>query len=111
MAKVYTNENVPFPVAEELRRLAHDVMSVQESGLGGQSWPDEAVLKFAIDHERVLITLNRRHFVRLHEQIPGHQGIVVCTTDGDFVALAARIDAAIRGTTSLAGKLIRVNRH
>ena len=27
MAKLYTNENVPLPVAEELRRLGHDVMT------------------------------------------------------------------------------------
>ena len=49
MAKLYTNENVPLPVAEEPRRLGHDVMTVQESGLGGQSVPDHAVLTFAID--------------------------------------------------------------
>ncbi len=110
MAKLYTNENVPLPVAEELRRLGHDVMTVQESGLGGQSIPDHVVLTFAIDQGRGLITLNRRHFVKLHEGTPGHPGIIVCTTDSDFVALAARIDAAVRGTASLAGKLIRVNR-
>ncbi|MFM8634719.1 MAG: DUF5615 family PIN-like protein [Planctomycetia bacterium] len=110
MAELYTNENVPFPVAEELRRLGHDVMTVQESGLGGQSIPDDSVLKFAIDHGRSLITLNRRHFVKLHGDSPKHSGIVVCTTDSDFVALAARIDAAVRTAASLPGRLIRVNR-
>lgn len=110
MATLYTNENVPLPVAEELRRLGHDVMTVQESGLGGQSIPDHTVLKFAIDHGRGLITLNRRHFVKLHEETPGHPGIIVCTTDSDFLALAARIDTAVRKTPSLAGKLLRVNR-
>jgi sugar phosphate isomerase/epimerase len=110
VAKLYTNENVPLPVAEELRRLGHDVMTVQESGLGGQSIPDHVVLTFAIDQGRGLITLNRRHFVKLHEETREHPGIIVCTTDNDFVALAARIDAAVRGTASLAGKLIRVNR-
>ena len=110
MAKLYTNENVPLPVAEEVRRLGHDVMTVQESGLGGQSIPDHMVLKFAIEQGRGLITLNRRHFVKLHEETPGHPGIIVCTTDSDFVALAARIDAAVGGTPSLGGKLMRVNR-
>jgi len=81
VAKLYTNENVPLPVAEELRRLGHDVMTVQESGLGGQSVPDHSVLTFAIDQGRGLITLNRRHFVKLHEATPGHPGIIVCTTD------------------------------
>lgn len=35
VAKLYSDENFPFPAAEELRRLGHDVMTVQESGLGG----------------------------------------------------------------------------
>jgi hypothetical protein len=35
VAKLYTNENVPLSVADELRLLGHDVMTVQESGLGG----------------------------------------------------------------------------
>ena len=110
MAKLYTNENVPLPVAEELRLLGHDVMTVQESGLGGQSVPDRTVLRFAIDQGRCLITLDRRHFVKLHEEPPGHLGIIVCTADSDFVALATRIDAAVRGNPSAAGTLMRVNR-
>ena len=110
MAKLYTNENFPFPAAEELRRLGHDVMTVQESGLGGKSVADDAVLAFAIDQGRALITLNRRHFVKLHQATSRHPGIIVCTTDGDFLSLASRIDAAVGGTPALAGTLLRVNR-
>jgi predicted nuclease of predicted toxin-antitoxin system len=110
VATLYTNENFPFPAAEELRRLGHDVMTVQESGLGGQSASDDAVLRFAIDHGRTLITLNRRHFVKLHEETPGHQGIIVCTTDSDFRGLASRIDAAVKDHSTLQSRLIRVNR-
>jgi hypothetical protein len=73
VAKLYTNENVPLPVAEELRRLGHDVMTVQESGLGGQSVPDHSVLTFAIDQGRGLITLNRRHFVKTTKGLQGIQ--------------------------------------
>ena len=32
MARLYDNENFPFPVVEELRRLGHDVATVQETG-------------------------------------------------------------------------------
>ena len=110
MATLYTNENFPFPAAEELRRLGHDVMTVQESGLGGQSASDDAVLRFAIDHGRTLITLNRRHFVKLHEETPGHPGIIVCTTDSDFRGLASRIDTAVKDHSTLESRLIRVNR-
>lgn len=110
MADLYTNENFPFPAAQELRRLGHDVMTVQESGLGGQSITDESVLRFAISQRRAVVTLNRRHFVRLHDESPGHTGIIVCTADKDFIALASRIDVAIRSNNCLDGRLARVNR-
>jgi predicted nuclease of predicted toxin-antitoxin system len=110
MAKLYTNENFPLPAAQELRRLGHDVMTVQESGLGGQAVTDESVMRFAIRERRAVVTLNRRHFVRLHEENPGHAGIIVCTADKDFLALAARIDASIRRDNCLDGRLARVNR-
>ena len=110
MADLYTNENFPLPAADELRRLGHDVMTVQESGLGGQAVPDEEVLRFATQQGRALVTLNRRHFVRLHEQSDAHTGIIVCTLDRDFTGLARRVAEAIRDGDHLGGKLIRVNR-
>ena len=48
MARLYANENFPLPVVEELRRLGHDVRTVQEMGKGNQAVPDEEVLAFAI---------------------------------------------------------------
>ena len=110
MASLYTNENFPLPAAEELRRLGHDVMTVQESGLGGQATTDDEVLRFATRQQRVLVTLNRAHFVRLHAADPGHAGIIVCTADRDFLALAARIDAVLRAQGPLEGRLARVQR-
>ncbi|MBI2431633.1 MAG: hypothetical protein HYV26_02050 [Candidatus Hydrogenedentes bacterium] len=48
--------------------------------------------------------------IRLHADAPVHPGIVVATFDSDFVALAQRIDAALKAHAPAAGKLIRVNR-
>ena len=110
VAKLYSDENFPFPAAEELRRLGHDVMTVQESGLGGKSVSDDAVLAFAIDQGRALITLNRRHYVKLHQATSRHPGIIVCTTDVDFARLASRIDTAIKEHSPLTDTIIRVNR-
>jgi hypothetical protein len=109
VADLYTNENFPFPAADELRRLGHDVMTVQESGHGGQSIADDEVLRFATRQRRVLVTLNRRHFVRLHEENSGHMGIIACTADSDFIALASRIHAVIRAESPLQGRLTRVH--
>ena len=110
MARLYTNENFPLPAVEELRRLGHDDLTIQESGQAGQAMPDEAVLAFAASEGRVLLTLNRRHFIRLHRQTSHHAGIVACTLDADFVGLANGFTRPSRLQTSLAGQLVRINR-
>jgi hypothetical protein len=110
MARIYANENFPLPVVEELRRLGHDVLTTYESGRAGQRIPDEEVLPFAIGENRAVLTHNRRHFVRLHGTMPQHCGIIVCTADSDFVALAKRIHAEIGQRPTLNGLLLRVAR-
>jgi predicted nuclease of predicted toxin-antitoxin system len=110
MARLYTNENFPRPVAEELRGLGHDVLTVQEAGNGGQAIPDESVLAFATGEGRALVTINRKHFIRLHLASSRHAGIVVCTYDPDFVGQAHRIHSALGEQHRLEGQLLRVNR-
>lgn len=110
MTRLYSNENFPFQVVRELRLFGHDVVTVLESGKAGQAIPDEDVLEFATRNLRAVLTLNRKHFVRLHQSHSTHAGIVVCTFDADFARQAARIDEAIREFDSLNGILLRVNR-
>ncbi len=110
MACLYANENFPLPAVEELRRLGHDVLTSYESGRAGQAIPDEEVLVFAIAEARILITLNRKHFVRLHQRYVDHTGIIVCTFDPDFKALAQRVHAALITQPQMAGQLVRINR-
>ena len=110
MARLYANENFPLPVVLALRDLGHDVITVAETGKADQSWPDDAVLEFAGQDDRILLTLNRKHFLRLHQTSAVHSGIVVCTYDPDFAGQAARIDQALQGRASLRGELLRVNR-
>jgi len=110
MAQLYTNENFPMQVVDELRRLEHEVLTSQEAGNAGQGVPDEEVLKFARANNRVLLTLNRRHFIRLHHHQPTHAGIIVCTFDPNFAGLAARIDSALRSHAQLSSQLIRIIR-
>ncbi|MEK7442132.1 MAG: DUF5615 family PIN-like protein [Chloroflexota bacterium] len=110
MARLYSNENFPLPAVEELRRLGHDVLTIQETGKAGQATPDEDVLAFAISEKRVLLTINRKHFIRLHNQESKHTGIIVCTFDPDFAALARRIHDSVESNETLESKLIRINR-
>jgi hypothetical protein len=110
MARIYANENFPFPVVEELRRLGHDVLTTYESGRAGQRLPDDDMLAFAVGEKRVLLPHNRRHFVYLHGKQPDHCGIIVCTLDPNPNTLAHRIHTAINAAQSLDGHLIRINR-
>ena len=110
MSRFYADENFPYPAVLELRRLGHDVMTVQEAGKAGQKAKDEVILAQAGADGRTVLTHDRKDFVRLHDHEPVHGGIVVCTVDPDFEGLAARIDKAINGESKLAGRLIRVTR-
>src|SRR5687768_191960 len=101
MAQLYANENFPLPVVEELRRSGHDVLTTYESGRAGLAIPDDEVLAFTVAEKRVLLTINRKHFIRLHGHKPDHTGIIVCTFDLDFAALAQRIHVALPETLAL----------
>lgn len=110
MARLYSNENFPFPVVAELRRLGHDVLTIQETGMGNRKVPDPEVLVFAHREQRALLTINRKDFRRLHHQSTAHSGIVICTRDIDFIGQANRIHETLQAYASLADQLIRVNR-
>lgn len=110
MARPLADENFPLPVTQELRRLGHDVVTLEDLVQADQGLLDEAVLALATDQERAVLTINRRHFVRLHQELPDHAGIVVCSLDIDFVGQAKRVTAALASEEILAGKLFRINR-
>jgi hypothetical protein len=110
MASLYSNENFPLPVVEKLRKLGHDVLTIQEAGKSDQALSDGEVLAFAKRENRAVLALNRLHFIRLHREQPDHSGIIVCKFDPDFVSQGERIDKAIADNLPLAGKLVRVNR-
>jgi hypothetical protein len=97
--RLYADENFPFPVVERLSQLGYDVITALDMGHAGQGLSDEAVL-----------TLNRKHFIRLHAAASNHSGIIVCTFDPNFDAQANRIHQTISGQSSLDGQLIRINR-
>ncbi|MEK7996417.1 MAG: DUF5615 family PIN-like protein [Planctomycetota bacterium] len=110
MARFYANENFPLPVVNALRELGHDVATMLQAGKTGQALSDEEVLALARAEGRVLLTLNRKHFIRLHSKDQDHAGMVVCTLDLDFAGQAARIHQAVAADEVLRGHLVRVNR-
>ena len=110
MARSYSDENFPFPVVLELRRLGHDTLTALKAGQANSGVPDDDVLAFATADGRAVLTLNRDDFKRLHRASAAHAGIVVCTSDPDYLGQAGRIADGVAGPPSLAGLLIRVNR-
>jgi predicted nuclease of predicted toxin-antitoxin system len=110
MARLYADENFPLAVVVELRRLGHDVATTCQTGKANRATPDAEILEFASTEGRAVLTLNRKHFVRLHAARPNHAGIVVCTADPDFPGQAQRIHAAVALHDDLSELLLRVNR-
>ncbi len=110
MARFYSNENIAAQVVAELRRLGHDVLTSLDAGKSNAAVPDTEVLAFAVAESRILLSHNRRHFLRLHQhRTENHAGIVLCTVDPDFAGQARRIHEAV-ATSEIKDQLIRVNR-
>jgi hypothetical protein len=111
VARIYSNENISIQVVTELRRLGHDVLTSLDAGKANSAVPDLEVLGFAAAEGRILLSHNRRHFLRLHrDRRSDHAGIVLCTFDPDSSRLAQRIDAALQVEPDVTNQLIRVNR-
>lgn len=110
IARLYSNENFPLPVVAALRAFGHDVLTSLNAGNANDAIPDDEVLRYATADRRAVITHNRQDFINLHRLHPDHGGIIVCTVDTDFPALAARIHAQLQAMDSLQGQLIRINR-
>jgi len=110
MPGLYADENFPFPVVEELRRLGFDVLTMYEDGKANQSLPDPEVLATATQGLRILITLNRKDFIQLHRHQPDHTGIIVCSFDPNFIGQAQRIAETLEIGSFLINQLVRINR-
>lgn len=63
MALLYADEHFPAQTVAELRRLGHDILTIQEDGHAGLKWPDVEVLRRAAQLGRAVLTLNRRDFI------------------------------------------------
>ena len=84
MARLYSDENFPIPVIEALRQLGHNVLTIFEDDKANRQYPDERVLADATMYRRAVLTINRKHFRRLHQLSPLHSGIILCTYNPNF---------------------------
>lgn len=84
-----------------LQSAQHDVITINQICLVGM--PDAAVLQYAQQHQRVLLTRNCHDFFDLHQQTPHHHGILAVYQDANpaknmsyaaIVAAIANLEAA-----------------
>lgn len=109
MFKFYTDEGFPRPTALAFRNLGHDVLTCQEAGKANQNISDEDVVTFATTLDRIVLTVNCRDFIKIHRQFYAHAGIIACTEDLQFEALALRIHEAVSNHEgALTNQLIRI---
>lgn len=73
MIRFHLDEHIPAAVAEGLRRRGMDATTTVQAGLLGAN--DETQLRYALSHDRVLVTSDA-DFLRLHERETPHAGIV-----------------------------------
>jgi predicted nuclease of predicted toxin-antitoxin system len=95
MIKFYTDEGFPRPTTRAFRDFGYDALTCQEAGKANQNIPDEDVVAFATEQNRIVLTVNCRDFIKIHRQSNHHAGIIACTEDLNFEALAERIHQAV----------------
>lgn len=107
MVKLLSDENFPTPIGDLVRAAGFDVLRAQDAGL--RRTPDKRILEFATSEGRVVMTENRKDFIKLHSRVKDHAGIIVCTRD-EPETVAAKIIEAIKDNEDLKNQLIRINR-
>ena len=96
-----------------LRMAGHDVLTVNEAGLPGQA--DSAVLAYAFQDNRIVLTMNCRDFLELHNAGGSHSGIVGIYKDRDprknmaFAAIAAALTNLTASGWDFAGRFVALN--
>ncbi len=56
------DENFPSPTILELRKCGHDVITAEQAGL--LSAKDSEYVRYCNDTSRILLTLNKKHFIK-----------------------------------------------
>lgn len=102
------DEDFNHNVLERLKQEAYDVTSIKELGLDRQWFQDEDVLKKAIELNRVVLTHNKKHFIKLHRKVKIHTGIITCYQTTDYEGLVVKLLALFEKETEFENKLFRV---
>jgi predicted nuclease of predicted toxin-antitoxin system len=109
MLKFYSNENFPIEMVNLMRSMEYNVLTSYEAGQANQKIPDDAVLEYATNEGRIVITENRQDFLKLHSTISNHAGIVICKADRDYAGKVQAIHEFLtQDAHPMANRLLRV---
>src|SRR4051812_39992850 len=114
MAQILADEDVPARLSAELRLLGHAVTMVRQidSSKSGSGISDRGVLTYAMERSWIVLTLNERHFRRLHKDIGWHSGIVIVKPENDgkrLTRLAKCIDVKLKSADDVRGRLFTID--
>lgn len=109
MSRFLADEQFPARVQNRLRRLGHDVEFIRafDTKKSGDGKSDAEVLRIAMAENRIILTLNRKHFWALHQcgDFGGHRGIIACMPDEAYPdAQAKRIDLLVKSVRHMDGQ-------
>lgn len=111
MSRFYSNENLPLEIVKSLRKFGYDVLTSVEAGQANQGIPDNEVLNYAASDNRILITLNREDFIKLHRSGINYNGIIICKDDRDYSGQAQTLQNYLqKQTLNLNNCLIRIQK-
>ena len=110
MPQLLADECFAFGVVTLLREAGIDVVTVRDLGRADRQLPDDEVLRIAHQTGRVVLTFNRREFIRLHHDGASHVGIIVCKRPKDSnAALADRIRTVLSDWDASHRLLVRID--
>ena len=73
MSKFYADENIRIQMVQEMRAKGLDVQTSPEANNDGITDPEQ--LDYATSQNRIILTDNRRDFIKLHNEGKEHSGI------------------------------------
>jgi len=108
--KFYADENLPYDLVQELKRMGYDVLRAYDVGNANKWIPDDQVLATATNLARTVLTCNRRDFLILHRSGINHEGIILFKDPENFVAVGQFLHEYFITQSRLVNRLLRVLR-
>jgi len=106
--KFLANENIPFTVVKELRKLGYDIIRIDEIKKGMK---DEEVIEVSLKEGRIIITFNKDFgelIIKKKRKVKGIIFLRIAPESIDFIK--EKVIAVIEKFTEIEGKFLIVQK-